>query len=281
MGLVAVVDGALRDSVASVGDLAEAGDAAPGEVLSGPFAGVPRQQAGGVRPLPAGAAALPVGAGTLPVAEPISALFPSPGIRRGSVVEVVGSTTLSLLTASSVLPEHDWAVAVGLPSLNLAAAGELGLDLARVALVPDPGDQWSRVVGASFDGFTVVLAGPPRRLSRGDANRLVARARERGCVLLVLGGWPLPVDHRLTLAQGQWHGLGWGSGRLRERHLEVIASGRGAAARERRLTLVLSPTGAPALETKPEMQPATKPEMQPEMQPEIQPEMKVDLACAR
>jgi hypothetical protein len=178
----------------------------------------------------------------LRVAEPLAGLFPAAGIRRGNVVEVSGSTTLALLVLAAALPAHDWAAVVGLSSLGAAAAVEAGIDLTRLALVPEPGSQWSRVVAALFDGFTVVLAGSPRqRLSAGDANRLVARARERGSVLLVRNGWPLPTDQRLVVASDEWQGLGWGQGRLRSRRLDVVASGRAGASRERRLSLLLSP----------------------------------------
>jgi hypothetical protein len=201
--------------------------------------------AGSVERVPAGAvkSASLLAADALPVTGVLAGVFPAQGVRRGSVVEVRGSTTLVLLALAAVLPDHDWAAAVGLSSLNAAAAAEVGVDLARLALVPDPGAQWSRVVAALFDGFTVVLAGSPRQrpLARADANRLVARARERGSVLMVTDGWPLPSDHRLTVSSDEWQGLGAGQGRLRNRHLDVVASGRGGAARERRLSLLLSP----------------------------------------
>src|ERR1700753_3404528 len=64
------------------------------------------------------------------------------GVRRGSTL-VVGSPTggvsLALALVAAASGEGAWAAAVGLPSLGLRAAAELGVGLERLALVPAPG----------------------------------------------------------------------------------------------------------------------------------------------
>jgi len=181
----------------------------------------------------------------LPVLPVLESLFPVRGLKRGSVVSVSGSTSLALSLLAAASAQGSWCAGVGLPALGLAAAAELGVVLERFPLVPSPGRAsgaggWAWVVAALVDAFDVVLARPPAHLKAADARRLTARARERGAVLVVSGrGWPEPAEVQLTVASGVWEGVGQGHGRLRARRVEVVAGGRGAAARERRLSLWL------------------------------------------
>jgi hypothetical protein len=133
-----------------------------------------------------------------------------------------------------------------MPELGLAAAEEMGADLARVALVPAPGRALPSVAAALLDAVDLVLVSAGARLAGGDARRLAARARERSAVLLTLAGgaWPAPPDLRLVPVRAEWQGLGQGCGRLTSRLVELEVSGRGAAARPRRDLLWLpSPRG--------------------------------------
>jgi len=154
------------------------------------------------------------------------------------------SLALSLLAGASA--QGSWCAAVGLPALGLAAAAELGVSLDRFPMVASPAQGsgpggWTWVVAALIDAFDVVLAGPPPGLRAADARRLTARVREREAVLVASGGgaWPEPAEVRLALTSAAWDGLGRGHGRLRGRRVEVVAGGRGAAARERRAQLWL------------------------------------------
>ncbi len=152
---------------------------------------------------------------------------------------VAGTTSLalSLLAASQA---GSWCAAVGLSELGLVAAAGLGVSLDRFALVPHPGQQWSVVTAALIDAVDVVLVRPPRRMRLTDARRLVARARERGSVLVpISSAWSEAADLRLRVVAGAWDGLGPGHGFLQARTVEVVASGRGAASRERRVRLWL------------------------------------------
>jgi hypothetical protein len=168
------------------------------------------------------------------------------GIRRGSTVVIsspAGGVSLALVLAAAATREGGWAAAVGLPSLGLRAAAELGVQLDRLALVPVPGDRWPLVAAALLDGVDLLILGMAGRARFADARRLVARARERGTVLVVLepsgSRWPEAPDLRLFVAGARWEGVGCGHGYLRSRQLEVVVRGRRAAARERHVTLWL------------------------------------------
>ena len=180
----------------------------------------------------------------LPVLGPLEPLFPTRGLKRGSVVSVAGSTSLAMSLLAAASAQGSWCAAVGMPALGLAAAAELGVALERFPLVPSPGRAagaggWAWVVAALIDACDVVIARPPRRISPADARRLTARVRERGVVLVVAGQWPEAAEVQLTVGSSTWEGLGQGYGRLLGRRVDVVAGGRGAAARERRVSLWL------------------------------------------
>jgi hypothetical protein len=171
----------------------------------------------------------------LPVAEPLARLLPAGGLRRGSTVAVPGgpgsgSLLLALLAEASA--GGAWVGVVGRPELGVVAAAEAGLRLDRLALVPRPGADLLAVTSALLDGLDVVaVAGAERAGIRAtDRQRLAARARQRGAVLVALGRWP-GADLELSCADARWHGLGAGSsggcGRLRSRALRVRLHGRG------------------------------------------------------
>jgi hypothetical protein len=202
----------------------------------------------------------------LPVLPALGPLFPRGGLQRGGVVTVGtgdgppgaegdgagsaggragGGTTLgfALLAAASTA---SWCAAVGVADPGMVACAELGVDLGHLVLVPRPGPLWAQVAATLFDGMDVVLVRPPRSVRPGTARRLAARARERRGVLVVLGarGWPEGADVQLTVETGAWLGVGAGHGHLQGRHVEVVASGRRAAARPVRVGLWLpAPSG--------------------------------------
>lgn len=167
----------------------------------------------------------------LPVCELLGPLFPGAGIQRGSLVGVsgTGGTTLLLSLLVGPLSQGSWAAVVGLPDLGLEAAAAMGVDLGRIALVPDPGKSWTAVIAALLDALDLVVVRPPGFCRPGDARRLAARARERGSVLLVVGGgpaWPERPDLELAAETDGWEGLGTGEGTLRQRPARVVVSGR-------------------------------------------------------
>jgi len=182
----------------------------------------------------------------LPVAPELSGLLPGRGLRRGSTVSVAtgrsqpagGGTSLLLALLSEASRTGSWCAVVGVPALGAIAAAESGIALDRLALVPNPGPEWPTVVAALIDGVDVVVAAVPGGVSPSIASRLVARARQRGCVLVPFGPWD-GADVTLRVTEGRWEGLGAGRGRLRRREVTVLARGRGAAARPREATMWL------------------------------------------
>jgi len=185
----------------------------------------------------------------LEVPAPLAPLLPDGGLRRGSTLTLAagagqGGTSLALALAGPASRAGSWVAAVGAPALGLVAAAQLGVALERLALVPDPGTQWPIVTAALVDSVDVVLVAPTGRVRFGDARRLVAKARERGAVLVVLtlpgrGRWPEPADLDLIVEQARWEGLEGGAGHLRTRTVEVVATGRRSAARPRRVRVLL------------------------------------------
>lgn len=98
-----------------------------------------------------------------------------------------------------------------MPTFGAGAAAEIGIALDRLALVPDPGPEWPTVVAALIDGVDVVVTAVPQTVSASVANRLAARARQRGSVLVPYGRWD-GADVTLQVVRGVWEGLGSGRG---------------------------------------------------------------------
>jgi hypothetical protein len=182
----------------------------------------------------------------LPVATALSSLLPT-GLRRGSTVSVSGSVSLLFALLGAASANGAWCALVGFPRISAEAAAEYGIELARLALIPEPGAGWTTAVGALLDAVDIVAARPPggRGLAPGDVRRLAARARSKDAVLVPYvtdAGWP-GADVRLHAHDAVWTGIGTGAGRLRARQVEVTASGRGQAARTHTASLWLPAEG--------------------------------------
>jgi len=180
----------------------------------------------------------------LPTAPALRPLFPDGGLRRGSTVNVrgIGATSLTFALLAEANAAGAWCAAVGLDSPGLLAAHHAGVSLSRFVLVPDPGPDWPTVVAALLDAFEIVLLRPPGRTGTRLQQRLAARIRERGRVVVTLGGdaaGGMPADVQLVGTAGVWEGLGWGFGHLRTRQLQVRAEGRRLAGRLRTATVWL------------------------------------------
>ncbi|MFN8016768.1 MAG: cytochrome c [Acidimicrobiales bacterium] len=193
-----------------------------------------------VRPLSAAAERL------LPVPEPLAPLLPLGGLQRGAVVASTGAaaTSFALALAGPTTQAGSWVAVVGLADLGLLAAAELGVCLERALLVAEPEPaRWAPTVAALLDAVDLVLVRPPGRLAPSVHRRLVARARERGAVLLQVGGpvdaWGEQPDLAVRTGRPRWEGVERGHGRLRARRVEVEVAGRRAAVRTRRGALWL------------------------------------------
>ncbi|MFZ4585249.1 MAG: hypothetical protein ACOYNI_08480 [Acidimicrobiia bacterium] len=174
----------------------------------------------------------------LAVAGPLGSVL-AQGVARGSVVTVegamgAGATTLALQLAAAATDAGEWAAAVEPDhTLGALAAREAGVALERFVVVRNvDGARVAAVTAALLDGVTCVVARAPNGWRIGDARRLVARARERGAVLVVQGAWPESATVRLRAEGGAWPGLDAGHGLLAARRVRVRADGRGVGARE-------------------------------------------------
>ena len=180
-------------------------------------------------PLP-GYGGLP-GGGALPVLPALGELLPG-GLARGSVVVAGHWSLLALALAAGASVAGAWCAVAGVPQLGVSAAAGVGLDPARLLLVPDPGAAWPQVVASLLDGCELVLLRPPDRAPATVRRRLEAVLRRCGGVLVVAGDWD-GAQARLLITRQEWSGIEPGHGRLRARRVLVAADGRGAAARAR------------------------------------------------
>jgi len=199
----------------------------------------------------------------LPVVAPLAGLLPGGGLRRGSTVAVAkgtGSTSLLLALLAQASAAGAWAGVVGRPELGLVAAAEAGVALERLALVPYPGADLVAVTAALLDGLDLVAVAFSREQVRAaDRQRLAARARQRGAVLLPLGSWP-GADVELGCAQVEWQGVRGGAaggGRLCARRVHVQLRGRSVVPAGRGTGLLLpGHTGRPAADVTVDAAPA-------------------------
>lgn len=151
------------------------------------------------------------------------------GLRRGQVVSVQGSTSLMLALTDQALSDGAWVAIVGMPDVGVMAAARRGIDLTRVALIPQPGAQAGAIMGACIDGMDVVVVGERVALSHADRRRIGARARERGSIIVAAGVWP-GAHVSFQVLSHEWRGVGAGDGRLREREIQVSVQGKAHSA---------------------------------------------------
>lgn len=175
----------------------------------------------------------------IPVLGVFEDVLPERGLRPGSTVQITGTGATSLALALVARPSvESWTACVGMSELGLRAGAELGVDLDRLVVVPDPRERWTDVLAALVDAFDVVLA--HRRVFRAtrSSRQIAGRVRERDAVLVVVGEHK---DSDITIegTSPVWHGIGYGHGHLAARTIDVTVSGRRAAARPRRTTIWL------------------------------------------
>jgi hypothetical protein len=197
------------------------------------------------------------GRGALPVLPALGELLPG-GLARGSVVAAGRWGLLCLALAAGASVAGAWCAVAGVPQLGVSAAIGVGLDPARLLLVPDPGTAWPQVVASLLDGCELVLLHPPDRAPATVRRRLEAVLRRCGGVLVVAGDWD-GAQARLVVTRQEWAGIEPGHGRLRARRVLVVADGRGAAGAPRTRWLWLpGPDGSvgPADQTVAEMRDA-------------------------
>ncbi|CAN5845628.1 hypothetical protein BH23ACT12_BH23ACT12_16540 [soil metagenome] len=170
----------------------------------------------------------------LPLLPALESILPSASLQRGFTLSVQGgpgANSLALALAAGASRAGSWVAAVGIPSLGIASAAELGMVLERLILItPPPETLWPTVAAALIDAFDLVLVGWPG-VSGAMARRLGMRNRDRKSVLIpvvsgIRSSWNASADIRLTVTGARWEGLGAGYGRLTARRLEVETGGR-------------------------------------------------------
>ena len=130
--------------------------------------------------------------GWYPQAElsPASGRYPPPTrLPRGTVAVLLGARSLPLSMVAAVTAEGGHAAIVGQPDVGLLAAMEMGADLSRIAVIPEPGADPVEVAAVLIDGMDLVVLGlGGRTVPATRARAVAARARQKGCTLLVTGG---------------------------------------------------------------------------------------------
>jgi hypothetical protein len=172
----------------------------------------------------------------LPTHPAIASLLPGGGLKQGAMYSLEQSATLLMALIAGPSRAGSWCAVVGVPEFGVEAAASFGVDLERLVLVPNPGDQWLAVTAAIADVMPVVVARPPKRASDGNLARLAARLRQRGSTLIVLGAWP-QSEAMLSLSDSEWGGIGQGHGHLTTRQVTVTVSSRLGRPRSARLWL--------------------------------------------
>ncbi len=131
---------------------------------------------------------LPDSEATLPVPQLLVDVLPD-ALPRGTVAVLSGARSLPLSMVATVTAAGGNVAIVGQPDIGLLAAVEMGADLSRLAVIPDPGTDPVEVAAVLMDGMDlVVLALGGRSVPLTRARAVVARAHQKGCTLLVTDG---------------------------------------------------------------------------------------------
>ena len=169
----------------------------------------------------------------LPVPDSLSEVLPD-SLPRGTVAVVSGARSLQLSMVAAVTAAGGHVAIIGQPDVGLLAAAEMGADLSRIAVIPQPGADPVEVAAVLMDGMDLVVLGlGGRTVPATRARAVVARARQRGCTLLVTGGdWQgasARLDARVSgyeIAGGRDGVPTPGCGRISRVRLSMRARGR-------------------------------------------------------
>jgi len=182
---------------------------------------------------------------TLPVIGDLAPLVPSGGLQRGSTLAVhgVGATSFALALAGQAVRQGSFMAVIAPPSFGLAACLDFDIPLRRVVQFVLPSDvaNWAQVIAAVVEGFDLVMLADRHQATGSQARQLTARNRERGSVLIRVGGpaWPDAADLRFDVSSPEWSGLGQGHGHLQARKVAVQVAGRRYHGRKRAHEIML------------------------------------------
>ena len=171
---------------------------------------------------------LPDSQARLPVPQLLAGALPD-ALPRGSVAVLSGARSLPVSMVAAVTAAGGNAAIVGQPDIGLLAAVEMGADLSRLAVIPDPGTDPVEVAAVLMDGMDlIVLALGGRSVPVTRARAVVARAHQKGCTLLVTDGDWQGASIRLSARVCGYETTADtpGFGRISKVRLEVCAEGR-------------------------------------------------------
>ena len=83
----------------------------------------------------------------------------SGGLPKGTVAVLSSARSLPVGMVAAVTGAGGHAAVVGLPEFGLLAAAEMGADLSRLAVIPDPGTDPVEVAAVLMDGMDLVVLG--------------------------------------------------------------------------------------------------------------------------
>lgn len=168
----------------------------------------------------------------LPLPETLTDVVPTT-LPKGTVAVLSGARSLPLSMVAAVTAAGGHAAIVGQPDVGLLAAVEMGADLSRLAVIPDPGADPVEVAAVLMDGMDLVLLGlNGRSVPATRARAVIARARQKGCTLLVTGGDWQGASARLEARVSGYEVTGGsgrpisGCGRISRVRLAMRARGR-------------------------------------------------------
>jgi hypothetical protein len=164
----------------------------------------------------------------LPVPQLLAEVLPD-ALPRGSVAVLSGARSLPVSMVAAVTAAGGNAAIVGQSDIGLLAAVEMGADLSRLAVIPDPGTDPVEVAAVLMDGMDlIVLALGGRSVPMTRARAVVARAQQKGCTLLVTDGDWQGASIRLKARVCGYETTADtpGFGRISKVRLEVCAEGR-------------------------------------------------------
>jgi hypothetical protein len=171
---------------------------------------------------------LPGSEARLPVPQLLAEVLPD-ALPRGSVAVLSGARSLPVSMVAAVTAAGGNAAIVGQSDIGLLAAVEMGADLSRLAVIPDPGTDPVEVAAVLMDGMDlIVLALGGRSVPMTRARAVVARAQQKGCTLLVTDGDWQGASIRLKARVCGYETTADtpGFGRISKVRLEVCAEGR-------------------------------------------------------
>lgn len=189
-----------------------------------------------------------------PARQPVPTLAALAGVvpMRAGGTYGVDSASLALAMAAGASQAGEWVGFAGWRDFGAEAAVELGMDLARTVLVPDPGEHWLEVTAALVDVLRVVVLRAPATVEPRAAGVLESRLRTRSAALVVWGEWP-GCEARLATEESVWSGAGNGRGRLQSRRTRVAV--RRGARPPQQVELDLT-AGTPGLTRLPDLDPS-------------------------